>query len=72
MREPHRGFDDGEEGEGARIVLAGIKKDGGGERSPEVECLEAAVLILQMKVSGLLEALQCLFHLHFEYGCGDE
>jgi hypothetical protein len=44
MRELHRGFDDGKEGEGARVVVVGIKKDGGG-RCPEVECLEAAVLI---------------------------
>jgi hypothetical protein len=26
MRELHRGFDDGKEGEGARVVVVGIKK----------------------------------------------
>jgi hypothetical protein len=55
-----------------RTVAIGIKNDGGGERSREVERLEAAVLILQRKVRGTLEALQCRFLLHFEYGCADE
>jgi hypothetical protein len=53
-------------------TAVGIKNDGGGERSREVERLEAAVLILQMKVRGMLEALQCRFLLHFEYRCADE